>query len=285
MRLSVTFAQIFTMSRWILCSLVSIFFFACSPNNVEVDNDLKKYFDENKVDGTFGMFDNGQGRFTVYNLPRFSDSAYTPASTFKIINSLIGLETGRVLDSSAIINWDSIDRGRPECNRNMTMRDAFRISCPPWYQELARRIGKPAMQKWLDTLGYASRYGKFTIGNNLDTFWLDNSAKVTADEELGIAKKLYFDQLPFQKRSQRIVREMMEWEKNANYSLYYKTGWGFTEKGHAIGWIVGWIEENQHPYFFALQLESPDKNYNMKEARIKILKGILKQYGFMEGKK
>ncbi|MDF2187008.1 penicillin-binding transpeptidase domain-containing protein [Paraflavitalea sp. CAU 1676] len=273
------------MSRWILCSLVSIFFFACSPNNVEVDNDLKKYFDENKVDGTFGMFDNGQGRFTVYNLPRFSDSAYTPASTFKIINSLIGLETGRVLDSSAIINWDSIDRGRPECNRNMTMRDAFRISCPPWYQELARRIGKPAMQKWLDTLGYASRYGKFTIGNNLDTFWLDNSAKVTADEELGIVKKLYFDQLPFQKRSQRIVREMMEWEKNANYSLYYKTGWGFTEKGHALGWIVGWIEENQHPYFFALQLESPDKNYNMKEARIKILKGILKQYGFMEGKK
>ncbi len=119
----------------------------------------------------------------------------------------------------------------------------------------------------------------------LDTFWLDNSAKVTADEELGIVKKLYFDQLPFQKRSQRIVQDMMLWEKDANYTLSYKTGWGFDEKNHAIGWIVGWIEENNHPYFFALQLDSPDRNYDMKAARIKILKDILKLYGFMEGKK
>jgi beta-lactamase class D len=273
------------MSRWIICCLLPIVIFSCSPNNVTVDNDLKKYFDENKVTGTFGLFDNGLGHFTVYNLPRFSDSTYSPASTFKIINSLIGLETGVALDSSTVIAWDGKDRGRTECNRDMSMKDAFRISCPPWYQELARRIGKPAMQKWLDTLGYARRYGKFTIGNNLDTFWLDNSAKVTADEELGIVKKLYFDQLPFQKRSQRIVRDMMLWEKDANYTLSYKTGWGFDEKNHAIGWIVGWIEENNHPYFFALQLDSPDRNYDMKAARIKILKDILKLYGFMEGKK
>lgn len=273
------------MSRWIICCLLPIVIFSCSPNNVTVDNNLKKFFDEHKVTGTFGLFDNGLGHFTVYNLPRFSDSTYLPASTFKIVNSLIGLETGAALDSSTVIAWDGKDRGRTECNRDMSMQDAFRISCPPWYQELARRIGKPAMQKWLDTLGYARRYGKFIIGNNLDTFWLDNSAKVTADEELGIVKKLYFDQLPFQKRSQRIVRDMMLWEKDANYTLSYKTGWGFTEKGHALGWIVGWIEENNHPYFFALQLESPDHNYDMKSARIKILKDILKLYGFMEGKK
>lgn len=273
------------MTRWITWALLPLLFIACSPNNVTVDNDLKQYFDQQKVEGTFGLFDNGQGHFTVYNLSRFTDSTYLPASTFKIINSLIGLETGTVLDSSTVINWDSIDHGRPECNRNMSMQDAFRISCPPWYQEMARRIGKPAMQKWLDTLGYGSRYNKFTIGDNLDTFWLDNSAKISADEALGIVKKLYFDQLPFQKRSQRIVRDMMLWEKNANYSLYYKTGWGFTEKNHALGWITGWIEENNHPYFFVLQLESPDRNYDMKAARITILKDILKHYGFMEGKK
>jgi beta-lactamase class D len=273
------------MSRWITGALLPLLFVACSPNNVTVDNDLKKYFDQHKVDGTFGLFDNGQGHFSVYNLSRFTDSAYTPASTFKIINSLIGLETGAVLDSSTVIKWDSVARGRTECNKNMSMQEAFRLSCPPWYQEMARRVGKPAMQKWLDTLGYAQRYGKFAIGNNIDTFWLDNSAKVTADEQLGIVKKLYFDQLPFQKRSQRIVRDMMLWEKNEKYSLSYKTGWGFTEKNHALGWIVGWIEENNHPYFFALQLESSDHNYDMKAARITILKDILKHYGFMEGKR
>jgi beta-lactamase class D len=159
------------------------------------------------------------------------------------------------------------------------------LSCPPWYQQLALRIGKDTMQHWLDTLGYAQRYGKFALNNNLDNFWLDNSAKVTADEQLGLVKRLYFDQLPFQKRTQRIVRDMMLWENNANYKLSYKTGWGTTEKGHTLGWIIGWIEENDHPYFFVLQLESNDRNFDMSAVRLKMLKDILKHYGFMDGKK
>jgi beta-lactamase class D len=277
------------MIKWsvpVIFAAIAITITACSSNNVTEDNSLQKYFDENKVTGTFGLFDNAQGQFTIYNVTRFSDSVYLPASTFKIVNSLIGVEIGRVQDSSTVFKWDSVVHPkRTECDRDMTMYDAFRISCPPWYQQLARRIGKDTMQHWLDTLGYAQRYGKFVIKNNLDTFWLDNSAKVTADEQLGLVKKLYFDQLPFTKRSHRIVRNMMLWENNANYKLSYKTGWGSTEKGHQLGWIIGWIEENKHPYFFALQLESPDSNYDMKTARLKILKDILKQYGFMLGQK
>ena len=277
------------MIKWsvpVLLITLAITINACSPNNVTEDKSLQKYFDENKVTGTFGLFDNAQGQFNIYNVTRFSDSAYLPASTFKIVNSLIGVETGRVLDSSTVFKWDSVVHpNRTECDRDMTMYDAFRISCPPWYQQLARRIGKDTMQHWLDTLGYAQRYGKFIIKNNLDTFWLDNSAKITADEQLGLVKRLYFDQLPFTKRSHRIVRNMMLWENNANYKLSYKTGWGSMENGHQLGWIVGWIEENRHPYFFVLQLESPDSNYDMSTVRLKILKDILKQYGFMLGQK
>ena len=258
---------------------------ACSPNNVIEDNSIKKYFDDNKVEGCFGMFDNGHGSFTIYNLGRFRDSAYVPASTFKIVNSLIGIETGRVKDDSTVIKWNGSSSGREECDTDLSMYNAFRISCPPWYQQLARMIGKDTMQRWLDTLAYAQRYGKFVIKNNLDTFWLDNSAKITADEQLGLAKKLYFDQLPFQKRTHSIVRRMMLMENNSNYSLSYKTGWGFTEKGHSIGWVIGWIEENKHPYFFVLQVQNPDRNFNMPAVRISILKDILKKYGFFEGKK
>ena len=138
---------------------------------------------------------------------------------------------------------------------------------------------------FLDTLGYASRHGRFVIQNNLDTFWLDNSAKITADEELGLVKKLYFDQLPFQKRTQGIVRKMMLIEDNANYALSYKTGWGTTQTGSALGWIVGWIEENRHPYFFVLQIEHPDRNFDIPATRMKLLKEIFRHLGFMEGKK
>ena len=274
------------MVKWLVSAcFITIIINACTPNNVTEDSSLKKYFDENSVSGTFGLFDNGKGSFTIYDVTRFSDSAYLPASTFKIVNSLIGIELGTVKDSSTVFQWDSTHRQRDVCHRAMSMNEAFRLSCPPWYQQLAIRITKDSMQHWLDTLGYAQRYGKFVIGNNLDTFWLDNSAKITADEQLGLVKRLYFDQLPFEKRTQRIVREMMLQESNANFKLSYKTGWGTTEKGHALGWIIGWIEENNHPYFFVLQLESNDRNYDMTTVRLKMLKDILKQYGFFEGKK
>ena len=257
---------------------------ACSSNNVTEDKSLKKYFDSAHVTGCFGMFDNGQGSFTIYNLARFRDSAYLPASTFKIINSLIGIETGRINNENMVIKWDGINR-RPEWDKDLTMKEAFKVSAVSYYQEVARRIGKDTMQRWLDTLGYGQRYGKFSIKNNLDTFWLDNSLKVTADEELGVVKKLYFDQLPFFKGTHKIVRNLMLQEDNANYKLSYKTGWGFRENGNPIGWIVGWIEENSHPWFFALQLESTDHQFDMKPARIGILKSILKDKGFFEGKK
>ena len=74
-------------------------------------------------------------------------------------------------------------------------------------------------------------------------------------------------------------------EDNSNYRLSYKTGWGNAENGDSIGWIIGWIEENKHPYFFVLQLRSADPQVDMAAARLRILKGMLKQLGFMEGKK
>lgn len=264
--------------------------FACTPNNVTVDDSLKKYFDDNKVTGAFGLFDNGQGQFTVYNLSRYKDSTYLPASTFKIINSLIGIQTGKITNEKMVIPWDNVVRIFPNgdtakaWNKDLTMEEAFKVSAVPYYREVARRIGKDTMQHWIDTLGYGSRYKKFEIANNIDTFWLDNTLKVTPDEELGLVKKLYFNQLPFQGRAQDIVKKVMLQENNSNYKLSYKTGWGFTENGNALGWVVGWIEENQHPYFFVLNVEGPH-NTDMLTVRKNILDGILKQLGFFEGKK
>lgn len=256
------------------------FVYSCSPNNVNEDASLGKYFKENNVEGTFALFDNGTGKFTVYNLERYRDSAYLPASTFKIVNSLIGLQTGKIVNDSMIIKWDGIDRGRSECNRDMSMYDAFRISCPAWYQELARRLGKDTMQQWLDTLAYGNK--KIS---RIDTFWLDNSLKIRPDEQLGLVKRLYFNQLPFHKINQDIVKRAMLFEDNPNYKLSYKTGWGFKENGNSLAWMVGWIEENKHPYFFVLNVETPDKKADIPAVRLKILKGILQQLEFMQGKR
>jgi beta-lactamase class D len=262
------------------------FFSACSPNNTTEAPELKQYFDKSGTDGFFAMFDNGNGNFTIYNMPLFRDSQFLPASTFKIVNALIGIETGRVRDENEVFRWDSIVRSEAAWNRDLSMKEAFAVSAVPWFQELARKIGHDTMQRWIDTLGYGSLKKKPVISEkNLDTFWLDNSLKVTGDEQLGLVKKLYFGQLPFQARTQRVVKDIMLREQNANYSLSYKTGWGYDERNHVIGWITGWIEENKHPYFFVLLMDSPDRNYDMTDARVSVLKQILAAQGFMQGKK
>ena len=262
--------------------LLTVLLSACSPNNVDIDNSLEKYFTQNKVNGCFALMDNGTGKFTVYNLARYRDSSYLPASTFKIVNSLIGLQTGKITNDSMVIKWDGIKRSFDSWNKDLTMYEAFRVSAVPYYQEVARRIGRDTMQFWLDSLSYGSR----KIITAVDTFWLDNSLKISPDEELGLVKKLYFDQLPFFKTYQEMVKRAMLFENNANYRLAYKTGWGFwNEKtGKHVGWIVGWIEENRHPYFFVLNLESADPKFDMPAVRLKMLKDMLKQLGFFEGK-
>lgn len=276
------------MRSWCILLVAVISIASCSQNNVTVDDSLKKFFDDNHVQGSFGLFNNGNGEFTVYNLNRFKDSTYLPASTFKIVNSLIGLETGKIRDEKMIIKWDGVVRRYPsgdtavEWNKDLTMAEAFKASAVPYYQEVARQIGKDTMQFWLDSLGYASRYQKPKIGK-IDSFWLDNTVKVTSDEQLGLVKKLYFDQLPFQKRTMRIVKDVMVMEKNSNYTLAYKTGWGFRENGNALGWVIGWVEENKHPYFFALNIEGAH-DLHMQQTRMNMLKGILKQLGFLQGK-
>ncbi len=267
-------------------TIVVLFLNSCNPNNVTIDNSLGKHFEDNHVTGTFAMFDNGQGRFTVYNLPRYRDSAFLPASTFKIVNSLIGLQTGKVVNEKMIIKWDGVVRmhsnGKPadEWNKDLTMEEAFAVSAVPYYQEVARRIGKDTMQFWLDSL----RYGNHVIGGTIDSFWLNNSLKITPDEQLGLVKKLYFEQLPFQKRVQGIVKKMMVRENNANYVLAYKTGTGTLENGNTVGWVVGWVEENRHPYFFVLNVEG-NPSIDIPTVRLNMLKAILKQLGFLEGKR
>ncbi len=256
-----------------------LFLSSCSVNKAKIDNNLRKYFDAKNVDGCFTLLNNTTGEVTVYNM-NLDTTRFLPASTFKIVNSLIGLETGAITSADMVIKWDGIKRWNDDWNKDMNMRDAFKLSNVAYYQEVARRIGKDTMQRYLDSLSYGTR----RITGPVDSFWLNNAVKISPDEQLGLLKRLYFDQLPFMKSVQQTVRDVMVQEDNAAYKLSYKTGWGWDEQNNAIGWLVGWVEENRHVYFFVTLVKSKDKDIDMKPVRIGITKDILKELGFLQGK-
>ncbi len=136
------------------------------------------------------------------------------------------------------------------------------------------------------------------MSGGIDQFWLNDSLQISADEQAGFVKRLYFAELPVSERSQRIVKNMMLQETTPNYKLYYKTGTGLAN-GKYIYWVTGFIERIQHgkemkgsmnkvdernyPYFFSQNFEVPesDTSRNWFTTRIEVLKEILKDYGAM----
>ncbi|WP_431212400.1 penicillin-binding transpeptidase domain-containing protein [Puia sp. P3] len=280
------------MSRTLVALFAAaLLFAACSPNNVTVDNSLQRYFDSAGVKGSFALFDNGQGHFTIYNLPRYKDSVYAPGRTFDIVQSLVALQTGVIKDDTSGLVWTSFFAlpypgiaGDTSAKGLRSLKAAFRDPARLGdidFVGLAARIGKDTLKKWIDSL----RYGNKDISGPIDSCWLDNHLKVTADEQLGLTKRLYFDQLPFFNRPQQLVRGIMPTETNSNYRLVYKTGQVVKEDGHALGWVLGWVEENKHPYFFVVNMEAEASDKDLGPIGLHIVKNILGPMGFFEGKK
>ena len=255
-------------------------FAGCSLNNVKTDESLGKHFEKHNADGCFGMFDNSRGIFTIYNIDRLK-KGYSPASTFKIPNALIALQTGRLLDDSSLIRWDGTERPPTEWNQDLSLFRAFKVSSVPHFQTIARLVGRDTMQAWLDSL----KYGNMKIGSTIDSFWLNQTLKITPDEQLGLVKRLYFRQLPFRASVQESVKKMMIQENNSLYQLAFKTGWGETESGKPMGWVVGWMEENRHVYLFVLNFEiGPENESKLPAIREVLLKDILTDLGFFKGR-
>lgn len=249
---------------------------SCSVNKASIDNDLKSYFDKYNVEGCFTMLNNSDGSITVYNM-NLDTTRFTPAATFKVMSSLIALQTGVVTDEKMIIkseNSDSLEVGS-------NIAEGFKKDGTPFFHEVARRIGKKNMQNWLDSISYGN---KITEGP-VDSFWFNNKLKISPDEQLGLLKKLYFDQLPFRKSVHEIVRKLMLEEDNSAYKLSYKLGFAENESKDKIGWAIGWIEENRHVYFFTTLIKSKNPDTDVKKIRLDLTKDILKHYGFFEGKK
>jgi beta-lactamase class D len=249
-----------------------IFFLAGQPPDKIIErNDLKPFFDHYKVDGSFLLFNLKNSEYSAYNYVRCQE-AFPPASTFKILNSLIGLETGVVQDENFIIPWDGVTRENVSWNRDHTMASAFRNSVVPWYQELARRIGAKRMADWVNKAGY----GNMDISNKtIDSFWLVGKSRITSLQQMNFLIRFVKKELSFSERTMDIVRKIFVVEKNNNYIFSGKTGWAVMDEKN-IGWYVGYLEKQDNKYLFVLNVESSDDDTTLfQKSREGITREIL----------
>ena len=230
-------------------------------------------FKSPRLEGTFLLHKLNSDSLKVYNLER-AEKEYLPASTFKILNSLISLESNVIKDENEIIEWDGIERFYNKWNMDQSLKTALKYSCVWFYQELARRVGTERMQYYLDTV----KYGNSKIGAEIDKFWLEGELRISAVEQIGFLINFLERKLPFTDRNYNIVKNIMLVDSTDNYKLYAKTGW--TARVHnQIGWYVGFLERDLKTWIFAMNIDiNDDKDAKYRELltrKILLKEGLL----------
>jgi beta-lactamase class D len=247
-----------------------------APERLDVD--LSHHFRALGAEGAFVLHDLGANRIVVHG-PERARQGFLPASTFKILNSLIALETGVLRDEHEIISWDGVDRG-DWWNGDQAMTRAFERSTVWFYQAVARRIGEERMREWVGRAGY----GNADIGGGIDRFWLEGDLRISAEQQVDLLRRLYTGDLPFSERSQAIVKRVMLMEEGDGYVLRGKTGWARQfglDHGLHTGWLVGWVEREGGTYLFATRIGSSERDFPMRRAQQEITRGALRELGVL----
>jgi beta-lactamase class D len=237
--------------------------------------DFKKYFDEYDVKGSFVMYDMKGDKYIYYDSAR-CNVGFSPASTSKIINAIIGLETGVIADENFVIPWDGVKRWLEAWNKDLDLREAMRVSAVPYFQELARRVGYEKLNEMYTKLNY----GNMDISGGVDQFWLSGALRITQMQQIDFLKRLYKEELPVSKRSMDIVKSIIVLADTNGYVLRGKTGWSQSDKEN-IGWLVGWVEKGGNVYFYATNVESALENKKFAESRRAITENILRDSGVL----
>lgn len=218
---------------------------------------FQQILDSANVSGSILIFDPARNVYYSNDFGRF-EIGHLPASTFKIPNSIIALETGVIENDSTVINWDGEKRRRGDWEKDLSFQDAFHVSCVPCYQEIARKIGVERMKEYLEKLDY----GNMIVDSaNIDLFWLEGESKISQFEQIDFLYRFYKSLLPVSKRTEDVMKRLMFIEETDGWKLSGKTGWSI-RNGNNNGWFVGYLEKGGEVYFIATNID-PRTEFNM----------------------
>lgn len=252
-------------------------------DKVLVRQDFKKYFDNCNAEGSIAIYDSKKQTWIL------SDTIGThketlPASTFKIINLLIALETKTISSENEIVKWpgstDTIKYDyRPNIYHDISVKEAFEVSAGWAFIELAKKIGKENYKKYLTLC----QYGNLDLSQTDPDFWNFGAFGISPINQVEFLRKFYENKLPFSKQNIEIVKRVMITEQNNDYTIHSKTGWT-RENGINTGWWVGYIVSNGEPYFFATRLLQ-DRKVNSTDfgsCRKEITKSVFKDLNIIK---
>lgn len=203
------------------------------------------------------------------------DQRVTPASTFKIAISLMGYDSGILVDEHAPT--------LPFRNGYLDWNPAWRAPSDPtgwmknsviWYsQQTTTKLGAARFQRYVKRFNYGNLDVSGDPGkrNGLTLAWINSSLKISPDEQVAFLRTVVKRDLPLAANAYNMTFRIMKQERLANgWEIHGKTGTGFpllrdgtTDHAHAYGWFVGWATKAQRTIVFArLVQDQKEENGN-----------------------
>lgn len=245
-------------TRSIMVVCVVLVTLGCSNTDVarnepklQIRTDFKQLLDSLSIKGTVLVYDSATNVLDVGDTS-YLHKAFLPASTFKIPNTLIGLDLG-VITKDHIFLWDSTPRRNPNWNQDLPLPVAFRASCVPCYQELARDIGPVRMRQLLDTLGYP---GMTFTDASIDMFWLQGASAISPLEQFTFLRRLHDRTLPLKPSTYDTFSQIFPISNDSLGTFCGKTGTTLRDSTFRA-WFVGWMQLATNVRYVVVFIEPP----------------------------
>lgn len=237
--------------------------------------DWSDYFDE--INGAAVIYDPTENCYQIYN-QELDLTRRSPCSTFKIISSLIALETGIIEPDNSTRTWSGEIFWNEDWNKDIDFSDAFHASCVWYFREVIDEIGADSIQKELNKLQYGNCdisdwTGELNTNNNnpaLTGFWIESSLLISPKEQVEVMERIFGDSSEYPEETQNQLKEVMllSEQNDTAISIYGKTGMG---KAHGItvdSWYTGFADKADKRIYFCVYLgETADKEVSSAKAR------------------
>ncbi len=178
---------------------------------------------------------------------------HAPQSTFKIPLSLIGFDSGILVDEENP-SWDMPKGTVPYGNVQRGYhgpRTWIRDSCV-WYSQLmTEKLGMEEFQRYVDAFDFGNR----DLSGGLKHAWVSSSLKISPTEQADFLQKVIDRKLPISANAYDMTKKVtFVREMWGGWNLYAKSGGGDLQ-----GWYIGYIEKGGRTAVFASHIVDKKK--------------------------
>lgn len=211
--------------------------------------DLDAFFDGGA--GSFVLYDSSTDLWQIYNMD-LAVTRIAPASTFKPYSALLGLEAGILSPSQTELLWDGTTYPYESWNGDQTLYSAMQDSVSWYFQSIDKQLGLSTIRSFVRD----NHYGNQTVSGESSSYWINSSLRISPIEQVEMLIKLYYNDYLFNPEHIQMVKNSLFLLSTADGSLYGKTGTIEYNQQNTTGWFIGFLEKENHVYFFATDIHN-----------------------------